>query len=268
MVDAMLTENAKRREIEHIIENSLHLRSFCTQWTNGLIASQYMTPYRIVSKYLSSEKKLKVLDWGCGDGHLSYFLCKKKNLQVNAFSFDDLGKISSLFSQFFQKNFVFHKGDYADPVNLPLANGTFDAIFSMGVLEHVRETGGNEVSSLKELYRVLKPGGLLFVFHFPNRYSWIEMVNRQAVKLKLTSKYVHNFLYRKNDIKHLSDEAGFELLETGLYNLFPRNLFRSLSPAIANNKFVIRAFQMFEGVFSVFLKNFSQNNYVVLKKPE
>lgn len=253
--------------LDQILENSKALSPFCSQWRNGLIGSQYQAPIRVVLKYLDCTKKIKVLDWGCGDGHFSYFLASN-NFQVNAFSFDDLGEISSFFQKQFAESFTFSKGNASDPVTLPYPSKSFGAVFSVGVLEHVRETGGNEVDSLKELHRVLEPGGFVFIFHLPNRYSWIELLNRQAVKFKLTSKYVHNYLYRENDIKKLAELSGFQLLETGLYNLFPRNLFRSASNAFANKKSVIRAFQMVEGFFSFFFKTFSQNNYVVLKKPE
>lgn len=47
----------------------------------------------------------------------------------------------------------------ADAVSLPFADGTFDAVISNGVLHHLRDPK----SGLREMTRVLKPSGVLFV---------------------------------------------------------------------------------------------------------
>jgi len=43
----------------------------------------------------------------------------------------------------------------------------FDAVVSVGVLEHVKETGGSEIGSLREIFRILKLNGYLSVTTFP-----------------------------------------------------------------------------------------------------
>jgi len=42
---------------------------------------------------------------------------------------------------------------------LPFKNGTFDKIFSVSVIEHISEEG--DIKCIKELSRVLKPGGII-----------------------------------------------------------------------------------------------------------
>lgn len=44
--------------------------------------------------------------------------------------------------------------------NLPLADKSYDAIICIAVLEHVE----NPIQAFKEMFRVLKPGGYLFVY--------------------------------------------------------------------------------------------------------
>ncbi|MFN8557634.1 MAG: class I SAM-dependent methyltransferase [Dehalococcoidia bacterium] len=53
--------------------------------------------------------------------------------------------------------------------SLPFANGTFDAVLSFDVFEHVRDVR----TTLAECARVLRPGGRLFVV-FPSYYQPIE----------------------------------------------------------------------------------------------
>jgi Methyltransferase domain len=47
------------------------------------------------------------------------------------------------------------------PGSVNKASGrSFEAVISASVLEHVRETGGNEEANLREIFRILKPGEL------------------------------------------------------------------------------------------------------------
>ena len=52
---------------------------------------------------------------------------------------------------------------------LPYESGLFDIVFSMHVVEHT----GNPAEYLMELFRVLRPGGILFL-DVPSRYYYLE----------------------------------------------------------------------------------------------
>ena len=54
------------------------------------------------------------------------------------------------------KNIPNAKGVQVDSQNIQFDNNTFDKVYSISVLEHVP----NDLQSLKEAYRVLKPGGI------------------------------------------------------------------------------------------------------------
>ncbi len=58
--------------------------------------------------------------------------------------------------------------------HLPYLDDTFDAVIANGVLEHVP----NDSQSLTELYRVLRPGGVLILACLPNRWSYTEALGR------------------------------------------------------------------------------------------
>jgi len=247
-----------------LCEYSEALSPCCSQWTNTLIASQYLKPFEIMKKYDPEKNDKKVLDWGCGDGHFSYFLCQQ-GYSVEGFSFFDL-ELEPVLQKQFKERFLFTKASAEDPVRVPYASSTFDTICSVGVLEHVRETGGNERASLQEMHRILKPGGLLFVFHFPNRYSWIEQFNRLGNRFKPNRKYTHPFLYHLKEIQQLAKDSHFELVEQGLYNLLPRNMFRKLAPRLANHPCVFYTYLGVEKILSSVFRRFSQNYYVVLRK--
>ncbi len=249
-----------------LISYSRELKDHCFQWANGLIASQYLDPYKIVVKYLSHFSEGHVLDWGCGNGHFSFFLLQL-GLNVSGYSLhDELRETASLLRAQFPSKFSFQSATIQDPISLPYEEEIFDVIFSMGVLEHVREVSGNELASLREMHRILKPGGKIFVFHFPNQTSWIELANRACVKLGVFKKYTHPFLYTKRQIEEFASLSGFSLLEQGLYHLFPRNLFKRCPQKLGNNLLLLKSFILLENILSIPLKMFSQNHFFVLQK--
>ena len=63
---------------------------------------------------------------------------------------------------------------YADPLKLPYADESFDAVIGSGVLEHTAMEG----ESLKEVYRVLRRDGVFVVSYLPYAYSWNEWRRR------------------------------------------------------------------------------------------
>lgn len=67
-------------------------------------------------------------------------------------------------------------GEFAlsDAENLPFADESFDAVYSNGVLHHTPDTAG----AVRELHRVLKPGGLarVMLYHRNSWNYWFEII--------------------------------------------------------------------------------------------
>ncbi|HEX8708088.1 MAG TPA: class I SAM-dependent methyltransferase [Pyrinomonadaceae bacterium] len=62
----------------------------------------------------------------------------------------------------------------ADGERLPFADGTFDAVYSNGVLHHTPDTA----RAVLELHRVLRPGGVakVMLYHRGSLYYWTEII--------------------------------------------------------------------------------------------
>lgn len=204
-------------------------------------------------------QKSVVLDWGSGDGRFTYFLLKN-GMNVTAYSIEDNLKIESTLRTTWPSEFKYCV--HQDPRTLPFASETFDAVFSLGVLEHVRETGGNELDSLTELKRVLKPNGKLLCFHLPRKYSWIEYLAR----VLNVRQYHHTCLYSRQDVRNLLNESGFRLVELDRYNAIPRTMLSRLPGVVKNNRFFCAAYNVLDAVLTIALPFLTQNIYFMASK--
>lgn len=113
---------------------------------------------------LALEDGMRALDLGCGQGrHLHALFYKKHMLAVGLDrSFEDVEKARAAFAQFpdmepgSRRRFGVLAGD---ALNLPFPDRVFDAVICSEVLEHIPD----HHAALREIARVMKPGGRLAV---------------------------------------------------------------------------------------------------------
>ena len=154
-------------------------------------------------------------------------------------------------------------GDSLEPVALPFADGAFDLVFSIGVLEHVHETRGDQAASLCEIARVLKPGGRFLCFHLPNKYSLTEALARNFFS---KGRYHHTKLFSRTDVEALCAQARLKLLRWGGYNFLPRNSTRNLPDFIKKNMFCTYLFEGVDLALVKLLPWFRTQNYFIAVK--
>lgn len=180
----------------------VHLRS----------ASQ-MREYELAVERIAVDRPGTILDWGCGFGQLSHML-KGKGLDVTSMEWHPEvpeGEVRRL------ERFPDVEARYTqDPVRLPYEDARFDAVLSMGVLEHVQDPE----ASLDEIHRVLRAGGTLYVFKLPNRFSYLEKLAR-AAGLYYHGQLEHDTLYTKRSAREMVERHGFAVREIRLANMLP-----------------------------------------------
>ncbi len=158
----------------------------------------------------------RLLDWGCGYGQMT-FLLKRRGFQVSAF---DIGAPGTQMPELpVCRDLAIVRSDH--PTALPFETGTFDTVLSCGVLEHVDEFSqlGNELISLHEIGRVLRPGGTLLIYQLPQKFAWQEAMLRL---LKLG--YAHPRRYTATEITGMLNKTGYEVQRLRRANLVPKNL--------------------------------------------
>jgi ubiquinone/menaquinone biosynthesis C-methylase UbiE len=118
-------------------------------------------PFNVLSNF----KDLDFLEAGCGDGEIAIFMATDQNCKVTALDISDrfLELTKSKIISRDVKNIKTIKGDVR---KMPFKAGTFDLIFSGGVIEHFEES----IISLKEHTRVLKTNGHLLI-GVPSKYG-------------------------------------------------------------------------------------------------
>ena len=249
-----------RQIIENLVDEQANNPSLM-QFRSVVGANQYLKAYELVANYVPQGGS--VLDWGCGNGHFSYFLVQS-GYQTSGYGF---GPMSALCQQFSAEQYTYQDGD-GEPIQLPYDAQQFGAVTSIGVLEHVRETGGDEIGSLKEIYRILKPGGVFICFHLPNQYSWIEYLNRKTGASGKT-RYAHPYRYTTQQIKRFCQETGFSLIRSARYGALPRNVWSWANniQAISHSHLVGTLYDKIDAVLSLPLSPICQCYLFVAQKP-
>jgi ubiquinone/menaquinone biosynthesis C-methylase UbiE len=178
----------------------------------NLRSGPQMREYLAIADRIAREVGGEVLDWGCGFGQLSHLL-RERGVAVTAFDYRE-GEPPHTVSLAQYPGVVAHVS--GDPVALPFADNSFEAVLSCGVLEHVQDPPG----SLTELHRVLRPGGRLYVYKLPNRFSYLEAIARVA-GLYYHGKLPNDRVYTPRTARALLEGYGFRVTAVRRTNLLP-----------------------------------------------
>lgn len=157
----------------------------------------------------------RLLDWGCGFGQMTYLL-RRRGFDVTAY---DVGPADQLPDVPLTRAVTVVRSSH--PTELPFDSGSFDVVLSCGVLEHVDEFSepGNELKSLAEIRRVLKPRRHFLIYQLPQQYAWTEALMRH-----LQRGYTHPRRYTARQIRRILHATGYQVERLRRNNLFPKNM--------------------------------------------
>ena len=181
--------------------------------------------YRAIYRRIASDRPERLLDWGCGHGHAAHAL-QQAGLDVVALEYtpDAEEGARGPLPYFPDVEALYTR----EPVKLPFPDASFDAVLSLGVLEHVADPEG----SLRELQRVLRPGGALYVYKLPNRFSYLEKVAKLA-GLSYHGEREHDTLWTVRSTREALERNGFRIELLRRANMLPLTLPGRLATKLA-----------------------------------
>ncbi len=170
-----------------------------------------------IVKIFKKNRVKTVLDLGCGAGRNAYFLAKN---DFDVYGLDNAPAGLKILKKALKNQDLKADLKVGDVYKvLPYKDNTFDALISIQVIQHAKET--TIIKAIKEIVRVVKPGGLIFIT-LCGRYSnskirlfLVKTAKKIAPNTYLPTQgneagLVH-FIYNKDLIKkHFSN---FEILE-------------------------------------------------------
>ncbi len=207
--DRSPTAILREREIEVIVESARGSIAGGRQNLGNLDHPRGVVGYQTKADEMAKWLRpgMRMLDWGCNFGQMAW-LMNMRGMEVAALDvaenrhptplLDAIG-VTPLFVD--------------DPITLPYPDRSFDAVLSCGVLEHVYDVD----ASLREVKRILKPGGIFFVYNLPNSLSWIEWVGRRMGS-------GHDRLWTLGAAKRLIAGHGFDVAVARREDVLPRNM--------------------------------------------
>lgn len=166
-----------------------------------------------VKRIFEKVNKGRVLDLGCGDGDYSAML-KELGFEIVACDLDQ--------ERFkYSRSIDFKKADITK--DLDFEDRSFDYVLALEVIEHLK----NPYSFIKELNRIIKPGGFLFLstpnilnlksrlrFLIEGSYEFFrEPPLDQVANPKEKIFNLHLFPYRVHELEYLLFSGGFAVTE-------------------------------------------------------
>lgn len=146
-----------------------------------------------ILKWLGQTENLEILDAGCGVGGFSEPLVKNNKVYGVDFSANSLEFAA-------KRGLITSVGDLG---NLSFPDGKFDIVVCIGVIQLIE----NYKPILRELARVVKPGGIML----------IQTLHKASVQRKVVLMFEQNKkfdkMYTMPELKAMYDELGFENIE-------------------------------------------------------
>jgi ubiquinone/menaquinone biosynthesis C-methylase UbiE len=169
--------------------------------------------FRMLEKYnLLENSDSCVLDIGCGTG----LILDEISTRSKAIGFDFSRKALSFCKKRGLENLL-----CGNVKHLPIADSSLDLVLALDIMEHIDD----DTAMMKEIHRVLKPGGNILITVPAHKYLWSDH-----------DEALHHFRrYSKNGFRKIIKENGFTIKKYSYvisFTFFPILIFRMIQKLI------------------------------------
>jgi SAM-dependent methyltransferase len=154
----------------------------------------------VLDKYMprpADGRERRILDLGCGTGTMLKYLSRYGRAQGVDM---DEGAV-----QFCHERGV-HDVQQVGEMPLPFDDGTFDLVTALDVVEHIED----DRAALRELHRIIRPGGMLMISVPAYRFLW-------GAQDEISH---HKRRYTASEVRERTLEAGFKIRRLSYFNTF------------------------------------------------
>lgn len=165
----------------------------------------------------------RLLDFGTGSGYIALLLAELGyNVEgIDISNFKEEGDQGTHDTMAYDQSKIWHIFEKKYPnlklshykKEIPFPDKTFDCVVAYAVLEHIPFSELEYV--MKEIRRVLKPGGHLSISRLPRKLAYTEFIAEIA---KIPH---HDKLYSYLEIKGLLNKHGFKIISKSITDIFP-----------------------------------------------
>jgi ubiquinone/menaquinone biosynthesis C-methylase UbiE len=152
------------RTDHHGCDRLIHWARFYDLGAAGLLGRRRNHMRAMVADDLQLRAGDQVLDVGCGTGRLAIVFSERVGATGSVNGIDPAAEMIKRASSRARKSGVPVSFQVAFAQDLPFADGSFDAVACTLALHHVAED--DQLTAVREMYRVLKPSGRLLIAEF------------------------------------------------------------------------------------------------------
>ena len=167
--------DSQRAILYELLARKMHWANEATLRAYLYLEDGYQKHLSVLKLFLGDLRGKLILDVGCGTGGMCVAFTREaiKAVGIDLFSGIESNDatIARVRAACYDTSLALCRGRAQV---LPYRAGAFDAVVSIGMLEHILDKQ-TRAAVFREAMRVLKPGGILFVTAHPNRYVPYDM---------------------------------------------------------------------------------------------
>jgi len=148
--------------------------------------SRFLFFYKIIRRELLLKKKIKILDYGCGDGYWASVFSDFKNCSVTGLDYNEL-RLKRARSKVKGAKFI-----EFDITKINKEIGLFDIVFCSQVIEHIKD----DLGFIINIKKYLKKDGILII-GTPNEGCLNIVIGRRIYRIARIIKNYIKFIIKK-----------------------------------------------------------------------